>query len=231
MANLNKSWYKKWWIKILITILIIFLIIAIIFSFFLFDAIKKINNQTPIRLAETDEQNNTELKKLIYGNNDNYWIGSADPKITIVEFADFSCAYCASSFQKIRELSVKYKDKIKIIFRDYPITTDYSADLAMAARCAGEQGLFWVMHDKLFLNSGISKKTDIIKLALQSGADINRFEVCLNDKKHLSKIQKDMADSQALEISGTPAWFINEAKVEGDIPYDIFVQIIEKLLK
>jgi len=166
----------------------------------------------------------------LYRGPKNYWIGASNPKITIVEFVDFSCPLCKNSFTKIREISLKYKKDVKIIFRDYPMY-EHSLDLAMAARCAGEQGLFWLMHDKLFQNQGMYEKNQLSELANQIGADVNKFNNCFTNKKYLSDIKNDFTDAEKLEVAGTPTWFINGAKVAGDIPYGLFVEIVEELIK
>lgn len=229
MPDLNKPWYKKWWGILVLLFGSLLLIITCAFGFLLLDTIKNIQKNQFLSDNKISGIENQEILKLIEGNN-NYSLGSNDPKITIVEFADFGCAFCKNSFPNIREISLKYKNDIKIIFRDYPVVNDYSANLALAARCAGEQGLFWVMHDKLFINQGISSNAEIIELAKQTGADIQRFESCISSKRYLSLIQKDLEDGKSLGVTGTPTWFINGAMVEGDIPYDIFIQIIEGLL-
>ena len=161
----------------------------------------------------------------------NYWLGSANPKIVIIEFADFACPYCRESFSKIREIGIKYKKDVKIIYKDFPVLTDYSTNLALAGKCAGEQGMFWIMHDKLFLNQGVSTKTEIFELANQIGLENIQFRTCFNSKKYIKEIEQDLQIGKELEITGTPSWFINGEKIEGDIPYDIFIQIIEKLIK
>lgn len=226
---MDKPWYKKWWGILLIMPATFILIIMIASGFYIFDEIKKIksgefqNQEIINQISGGQNQYNAE------GEN-NYWTGAAKPKITIVEFADFSCAYCEKSFTTIREIGLKYKNDVKIIFRDYPLQ-EHSLDLAMAARCAGEQGLFWLMHDKLFQNQGIYEKNDLINLVKQVGADVNKFNSCVTNQKYLSQIQKDFDDAQELDITGTPTWFINGYKIEGDIPYKIFVDIIENLIK
>lgn len=224
----TKKWYKKWWGVILIIVFVLLLSTFFAFAFTILDVIKNVKTEN---YKITEKELDRKTRALIEGSEKNYWIGSANPKITIVEFADFSCPYCQNSFSKIREISVKYKNDVKIIFRDYPIMTDYSSDLALTARCAGEQGLFWLMHDKLFANQGISTTEEMSELAKQIGADESRFKECLNNKKHLTTIQKDFSDGQSLGITGTPTWFINGNLVEGDIPYSTFIQIIEQLLK
>ncbi|OGF26401.1 hypothetical protein A2331_05700 [Candidatus Falkowbacteria bacterium RIFOXYB2_FULL_34_18] len=165
------------------------------------------------------------------GIENNYWLGSANPKIVIIEFADFACPYCRESFSKIREIGIKYKKDVKIIYKDFPVLTDYSTNLALAGKCAGEQGMFWIMHDKLFLNQGVSTKTEIFELANQIGLENIQFRTCFNSKKYIKEIEQDLQIGKELEITGTPSWFINGEKIEGDIPYDIFIQIIEKLIK
>ncbi len=232
MQKNAKSWYKKWWGITLILFISIILIISVASGFYVINLIKQIKSGQLYNLDLSEHNNlNQQTQKLIKGNENNYWLGSADPKITVVEFSDFACLYSKNSFSNIREIGLKYKNSVKIIFRDYPINSNYSTDLALAARCAGDQGLFWLMHDKLFLNQGVSEKNEITDLAYQIGADMNKFTACFNSKKYLSDIQKNLADGRELGIKGTPTWFINGHKIEGDIPYNIFIQIIEGLIQ
>lgn len=220
----EKSWYKKWWGIIIIIIFTFVLIILVAIAFYFYDLVKNAQaelSQQKIKLS--GERYDAE-------NKESYWIGSAKPLVTIVEFADFACPYSKNSFPKIRDISLKYKNQIKFIYRDYPLLSGASPLLALSAHCAGEQGLFWLMHDKLFENQGVTNITQLAELANQIGANITKFNSCIAEEKYLPKIQKDVAAAQLLGISGTPAWFINGYKLEGDIPYNMFIQIIESLL-
>jgi len=211
---------------IIFAIFILALIVAS--GFYVFDVVQKIKSGEPA--------NRNILSRSVIGGkqysaegNGNYWIGSAKPKVTIVEFADFACSYCKNSFSKIREISVKHKDDVKIIFRDYPMHEE-SLALAMAARCAGEQGLFWLMHDKLFQNQGAAKD-QLIELAKQIGADTVKFSQCLDSDKYAAQIQKDYDAGEELGVTGTPTWFINGYRVKGDIPYEVFAGVVEELIR
>jgi len=226
MQKINKPWYKKWWGILIIILSVLFLAILVAFGFAIFNEVKRLKNN-PLSASITYSG---QLQEKVEGKK-NYWIGSASPKITIVEFGDYACPICKKAFPKIREVSVKYKDNVKIIFRDYPVITNYSANLALAARCAGEQGLFWVMHDKLFINQGVSSDEDIMELANQIGADTDRFNNCFNNRKLIPDIQNDYQDGEDLGVNGTPTWFINGNKVEGDIPYNTLIDLIENLIK
>lgn len=227
MENSSSAWYKKWWGAMIVIIIIIILSLITAFAFYIYNFTKTIKKEgsSGIKQVELSE----EERKLIEGEN-NYWLGAPNPKITIVEFSDFACPYCKNSFPKIREIGLKYKDSVKIIFRDMPLQ-ETSLELALAGRCAGEQGLFWLMHDKLFQNQGISETEKLIELANQIGADKNKFSSCLNNQKYLNNIQKDFSDGKSLGISGTPTWFVNGNKIEGDVPTNVWEEIIGELLK
>ncbi|MBU0637149.1 MAG: thioredoxin domain-containing protein [Patescibacteria group bacterium] len=220
---IKNSWYKTWWGVGLIIILIIILIFLIAVGFYFFNLVKQNkNNLTNQKIRPTSQTYNVSTL-------DNFWLGTANPKITIIEFSDFACFFCKNSYYNVREINLKYKDKVKIIFKDYPLHEESTA-LAMAGRCAGEQGLFWLMHDKLFQNQGINTNQQLIELAKQIGADVNKFTDCLTKQKYLTNIQKDIAEGVKLNLTGTPTWFINGYKIEGDIPHDVFTQTLERLL-
>ena len=220
-----RPWYGKWWGVLII------IFSALIFSFLAAGAFYFIGDIKKARLEISRTGPKLGGQKYEAANGEGYWLGSANAKITIVEFGDFACPVCLQSFPTIREISLKYKNDIKFIWRDYPVVADYSANLALAARCAGEQGLFWPMHDKLFLNQGVSQPDQLAALTNQVGADQIKFKDCFNKQKYLRQIQKDLADGLAFGIVGTPTYFINGSKIAGDIPYDILVKIIEQLKK
>lgn len=226
-----KPWHKKWWGILTIIIVGLFLAIMTAFAFYVFSIIKTISGQNTadINLNLLNAPYDEQARKTIEGQ-ESYWTGSAKPKVTIVEFADFACPYCQKSFGKIREIGLKYGKDVKIIFRNYPMHEN-SLELAMAGRCAGEQGLFWLMHDKLFLNQSAAENPDSAEFANQIGADLNKFNSCMASGKYLELIKKDAAAGEELGITGTPTWFINGNRIEGDIPYELFSSIVEQLIK
>ena len=225
MQTKEKKWYKKLWGMTLLILLFIIIGITIAFGLFIFSLTKDINK----------ENTNPPSKKyeLNFSEKNNYWLGTTEPKITIFEFADFNCPLCKNSFSTVREISLKYKNDVKIIYKDFPVLAN-SIDLSLAGRCAGEQDLFWPMHDKLFQNQSNldpTKTEEIIAIAKQTGININKFSSCLSQKKYLTDIQKDYSDGLLIEATGTPTWLINGYKISGDIPYETFIQIIEELIK
>ncbi len=232
MINITKPFYKTWWGAGILFFSAIILFLSAVGIFYFIGTVKNAKNelsQAAPKLSGPIYQ--AAAGDLPAGQAGHYWLGMDKAKITIVEFGDFACPVCEKAFPTIREIGLKYKNDIKFIWRDYPVVQDYSTLLALSARCAGEQGLFWPMHDKLFQNQGVDTANQLSALANQIGADLARFNDCLNQQKYLPQIQKDLSDGQTFGNNGTPTWFINGYKVEGDIPYDIFVKIIEGLKK
>lgn len=159
----------------------------------------------------------------------NQSFGAVKPKVTIVEFADFQCPYCKQSASALRDISLRYKDSVKIIFRDWPGHQN-SLSLALAAYCAGEQNKFWEMHDKLYLNQSDTfgaNKNDLANLANELNIYNQQFQTCFDTQKYLPYVKKNIADSQTLSVKGTPTWFINGVKIEGALSS----QELEKIIK
>lgn len=218
------KWYKTWWGLSLIAITAIIVVLFLAFAIYVFYLANKIKS------GDISQQISQMLQPGPYQmeNDTSPWTGSANPKLTIVEFGDFNCPFCKKSYSTIREISHQYKDEVKIIFRHYPLTQENSLDLALASECSNEQNLFWHMHDKFFQTTNPGEKINLI--AKQIGLDLEQFNTCFTQKKYLNKIRLDVLDAQKAEIKGTPTWFINGHKFEGEIPRDAFLQVIEVLL-
>jgi len=173
-----------------------------------------------------DSESSSQAKKYdIPEQKNDYFMGTSSSTIVIDEFSDFACPICKQSYIPLREIGLKYKDKIKIIFHDFPIH-DTSIDLAMAARCAGEQNLFWPMHDKLFAMQDQFATSSLPSFAVSIGADKQKFETCLNNNKYLADIKKDYQLGQSLEIAGTPTFFVNGYKTQGYLSTETWEKII-----
>ena len=166
-------------------------------------------------------------------SNDDPYLGSDNPKVTIVEFGDFECPYCQRSFPVIRSLISKYKDDVRYIYRDFPLQDIHPNAflLAQAGYCAHKQNLFWPMHDKLFQNQNNINENNIYAVAAQVGLDNKLLESCLNSGESRQEVENDFLDGYDAGVQGTPTWFINGQRVAGVIPEEIFTQIIEDFIK
>jgi len=229
-----RPWYRKPWGIIILIILTIIVFIIFLSGIYV---IKKINSIKKEAAQKYLIEQREAYLKAIPGSGDNYYLGVNNPQVTIVEFSDFVCPFCQSSMLSIKKVVEQYGDKIKIIFRDYPLH-DNSIDLANAARCAGEQNKFWEMHDALFANQDLLTGSgeelnfqlkDMVQ-NLNLGINSEEFDLCLTEKRYLEQIRLDFEDGERLGIQGTPTWFINNYSLTGHIPEDKLVELVSGLI-
>lgn len=181
-------------------------------------------NSTPIKTPRVDEN-------LLYGQGEPH-VGDISAKARIVEFGDFECPYCEQSFSIVREILQQYQGRIYFVFRDFPLTDihPHALPAAEAAACAAEQGKFWEMHDKLFINQDNLEEADLRKYAQAIGLNATQFSSCFKANKYLPEINQDIDDGIGFGVRATPTFFINGYKIEGVIPKDLFRQLIDKAL-
>jgi protein-disulfide isomerase len=161
--------------------------------------------------------------------------GPKDAKVQIVLFSDFQCPYCASFFeQSLKKAMSDYKDQVLFVFKEVPLSIhDKAMDSAMAAECAGEQGKFWEMADKLY---GDQKTWSAVKTfngtpyASVIGLNLAQWNSCVSQKKFTDKINADNQAAQDFGISGTPAFFVNDQFFGGVVPYEQLKQTIDAQL-
>lgn len=164
------------------------------------------------------------------GNIADHVYGNAKSKVILIEYGDFQCPGCGSSYPIVKQVVEKYKDKIGLIFRNFPLSSIHPNALAAAAaaEAAGLQGKYWEMHNRLYETQNAWKdlsnqvRTDYFKnLAAQIGVDTKKWETDLDKEAVTKKIDFDRALGQKAGVSGTPAFFIGTTNVgdkyfEGD---------------
>ncbi len=158
--------------------------------------------------------------------------GKADAKVTIVEFSDFECPYCAEAKKVLDTLSAAYGDKVNIVYRDFPLGQHERAEpAAKAAQCAYEQDQFWKYHDLLFDNARDLEDDDLRKYALDLKLDMDAFDSCLASDRPGKQVARHKAAGALYGVDGTPALFINGTKLIGLLPTPLMRIIIDAELK
>ena len=140
-------------------------------------------------------------------------MGNGDAKITLIEFSDYQCPFCGRHVsQTLPRLITEYvkTGKVKYVLRDFPLGPIHplAFKAAEAARCAGDQGKYWEMHDRLFSNQQALGPQDLPRHAEAVGLDVTRFQECLEKETHAAKIRQDLSDGEKAGVRGTPAFFL-----------------------
>jgi protein-disulfide isomerase len=136
--------------------------------------------------------------------------GPADAPVTVVEFTDFQCPFCAKAAPGLKQLADAYPGKVRVVFRHHPLMMHKDAQMAHeAAECAGEQGKFWPYYDLLFANQGALKVDDLQRYAANLGLDVAQFSRSLESRKYEAKVRADLEEARKYKIRGVPAIFIN----------------------
>jgi len=158
--------------------------------------------------------------------------GPSDARITMVEFSDFECPYCALATIEMRNIMASYPKDIKLIYKEFPLSMHPNAPLAAAAAlAAGEQGKFWQMHDLLFKNFRKLNRDNILAWAKEIGLDVNKFKGDLDSGKYDPVVKKDVADGEKIGVYGTPSFFINGKQYNGPVTLDALRPILDAELK
>ena len=139
--------------------------------------------------------------------------GDKNAKLTLVEFTDYQCPFCSrhlrDTFPQIENEYIK-TGKVRYVLREFPLESIHpqAVKAAEAAACAGDQGKYWEMHDRLFANQNALAPAQLPSHAEAISLDTAKFKSCLDSGKFTAKVRKDLADAQKYGATGTPTFFI-----------------------
>jgi protein-disulfide isomerase len=157
--------------------------------------------------------------------------GNAKAPITIVEFSEFQCPFCARVGPTMKQIEETYGSKVRFVFKHNPLPFHADAPLAsQAALAAHEQGKFWQMHDALFANQKDLKRESLEKYAQELGLNMTKFKAALDANKFKDQIDANMAQAKELQANGTPHFFVNGRRVKGAQPFESFKKVIDEEL-
>jgi protein-disulfide isomerase len=185
-------------------------------------------------------------RNLVLTVSDAQFKGNPNATLTLVEFTDYQCPFCARHVKEtVPQLERDYiaTGKLKYVFRNFPLESIHKLAFKAheAATCAGEQGKFWEMHDRLFASQAALTPADILGYAQAVGLDMQRFQGCFNIGLHTDQIRKDIAEGQKAGVTATPAFFLGVTTpnsptlkvvkaIKGAKAYSAFKEEIDALL-
>lgn len=155
--------------------------------------------------------------------------GAGAAPVTIIEFSDFQCPFCARVTPTLAKLRQTYGDKIRIVWKDFPLADIHAqaTKAAEAARCAADQNKYWEFHDRLFSNQSTLQADALKQHAVAVGIEPVAFSACLDSGKYAARVQQGVQEGKALGVNSTPTLFVNGRLVNGAQPYEVFTGIID----
>jgi protein-disulfide isomerase len=158
-------------------------------------------------------------------------LGSADARLEIVQYVDFSCPYSQQAYGPLREFVVRHSAEVRLAVRQFPIDELHpqARPAAVAAICAHRQGKFWPYYDRLFANQGSHAEADLVRYATQVGLDVTAWQACRRSPDAAAEVQRDYEDGVARGVPGTPTFFINGYQLSGALPLEAWEQVLDRL--
>ncbi|MEZ5306298.1 MAG: thioredoxin domain-containing protein [Pyrinomonadaceae bacterium] len=147
--------------------------------------------------------------------DDDPFIGKRDATVTIVIFADYECPGCAAFSPLLKKTVEKYGDKVRLVYRDFPLTKIHKQAFgaALAANAASKQGKFFEYGELLYNNQQALSEQDLKKYAVQLKLDVAKFSADMKSAEAESEVRNDMKEGEQYGVSGTPSVFIDGYKL------------------
>lgn len=161
--------------------------------------------------------------------------GNPRAAITLVEFSDFQCPFCASFHPSVQQALADYGDDIRWVYKHFPLDGRHpeARPAAEASECVweqkGDEG-FWEFADAMFENQSRLGNAFYEEVALEIGVNFSQFQTCVSERKYQDKVEQDYQQGIQAGVGGTPGSFVNGVPVRGAIPYLQLKSIIDSQL-
>jgi len=159
--------------------------------------------------------------------------GSTTPTwVTIVEFSDFECPFCADAAPTMARLLAAYGDDVQLVYKHFPLEPmhPHARPAAIAAECARVQGRFWELHDQLFAHRAALDDASLAGWAAAAGLDVAPWQACRATPEPGARVDADRALGASLAVRGTPTFFVNGRMAVGAQPYSYFAAAVDAAL-
>ncbi len=236
----KKHWYKTWWGTTLIIVFYLALVVALALGFLIFNYWRLVKSGRGAELQtkfypQIAYQETAEILAIraALENGDDPFLGNPEAPLIIVAFFDFKCPFCKAQDDVLKQVVAKYGQKVKIIFKNFPVEFTYpgTTKLSAIAECAHEQGAYWAFASYFFANQDTLPADfpmeTVDNLSDEYGIDKQKMRECVSSDRGGLEARKDFSDGNFYGISkGTPTYFINGRILAGSVPFENWETII-----
>lgn len=184
--------------------------------------------------GDTKSQSDSVNSSITAVSESDWVIGKEDAPVTLIEYSDFQCPACAFYLPLVEDLRRQNADKLRFVYRHFPLSIHRNAEAAaIASEAAGRQGKFWAMYQTLFerQNEWEGELNPVNKFAAYAaliGADVKQFLLDYQDKALKDKVRASYRDGFAAGVSATPTFFLNGQKITNPQSPDVFQRLIDE---
>ena len=156
--------------------------------------------------------------------------GPIDAPMALLEYGDYQCPYCGEAYPITKAVQEQLGDKLCFAFRNFPLVNShpYAEHAAEAAEAAAVQGKFWPMHDLLFENQEALDDESLAEYAATLGLDARRLIAEVKAGAHTARIREDFSSGARGGVNGTPTFFVNGLRYDGEPDVDALVAVLTK---
>jgi len=154
--------------------------------------------------------------------------GKTDALITLVEYGDYQCPHCGRAYPIVKAVQEHFGDRLRFVFRNFPLREahPWAEAAAETAEFAATEGKFWPMHDVLFENQNRFDGALFPRLGSQLGLNPGALQQALDDGLHAARVRHDFSGGVRSGVNGTPTFFINGQRHDGNFEFDALVETI-----
>lgn len=158
--------------------------------------------------------------------------GPDSAKVTVVEFSDFHCPYCKRVQPTLTQLLAKYPKDVRLVYKHMPLDQLHpqARRAAEASWCAQQQGKFWEYHDVLYAGGPDGSDQALTTVATRIGLNLPAYQQCMSAGQASAEVQKQVEEGAKYGVQGTPGFFVNGRFINGAVPLETFVRIVDEEL-
>jgi protein-disulfide isomerase len=178
-------------------------------------------------MATTETAGKPKLN-LAVGARD-HWRGKEHAPLTLVEYGDFECPHCARAYPIVKELERRFGDRLRIVFRHFPLTNvhPHAQRAAEAAEWAATKGLFWRMHDAIYEGRKPLSEDRLLDIAAELASGRTELGDAWRDHVFFPRVKEDFLSGIESGVTGTPTFFINGVRHEGEWDVEALTRALE----
>jgi protein-disulfide isomerase len=162
-----------------------------------------------------DEVRAAQVRQIVESDARNFALGPANAPVTIVEFMDYRCGYCHQAMDWVLKAAQTHKDKVRIVFVDFPVLGEASVEAAQAVLAAAKQDKYLTLHQALMRHQGPLTGATIDAIARQAGVDVAKMRRDMSDDSIGEHLADNYEAAGKIDFQATPSFTINGVAVKG----------------